>query len=212
MSQVAAFPLQWPGSWARAQHRQRAQFGTTGRSPYGNKQQLTVAEARQRLSDQLDSLGARYVTLSTNLELRLDGFPRSGQPEPHDPGAAVYFHLEGKPTVLACDKWDRTADNIAAIAKHIDALRGIERWGVGTAAQAFAGYHALPSPEQWWRALGVGQNATRADIIAAYRSKAREAHPDTGGSDAAMARLNAARDQGLARSDYSAEQGEGHSA
>lgn len=195
MNQVPAYPLQWPASWPRAHYRRRAHFGTTGRN--GWKQALTVADARARLSEQLDALGARYATLSTNVELRLDGSPRSGQPEPKDPGVALYFQMQGKDTVLACDKWDRVADNIAAIAKHIEALRGIDRWGVGTAAQAFAGYQALPEPEQWFQVLGVQPNATKAEITAAYREKARGAHPDTGGSDAAMARLNAARDAGL---------------
>lgn len=190
-----AYPLQWPSSWWRAAYRSRAKFNTKGRSGYADS--LTVAESRQRLSDQLDALGARYVTLSSNLELRLDGQPRSGAPEPKDVGVAVYFRLNGKDTVLACDKWDRTADNIAAIAKHIEALRGIDRWGVGTAAQAFAGYQALPSPEQWWQVLGVSQHAEKSEISAAYRAKAATCHPDQGGSDAAMARLNVARDQGL---------------
>lgn len=193
-----AYPLHWPSGWPRARHRQRAQFGTTGRSRAGFKQQLTVAEARERLSDQLDALRARYPTLSSNLELRLDGTPRSGLPEPADVGVALYFHLEGKPIALACDKWDRVADNIAAIAKHIEALRGIDRWGVGTAAQAFAGYQALPAPEQWWQVLGVPEHADPEQINTAYRFLARKAHPDAGGSNAAMARLNAARDQGLA--------------
>jgi curved DNA-binding protein CbpA len=47
--------------------------------------------------------------------------------------------------------------------------------------------------------LGVGQHAPRAQIEAAYRELARKAHPDTGGSNAAMARLNAARDAALAQ-------------
>lgn len=190
---VQAFPLQWPAGWPRVRYRQRASFGTTGRSTF--KQSLTVAEARQRLSDQLDLLRARYTTLSTNLELRLDGAPRSGQPEPADPGVACYFHLEGKPTVLACDKWDRVADNIAAIAKHIEALRGMDRWGVGTAAQAFAGYQSLPAPEQWHIVLGVGVGADRAVVEQAYRAKAKQAHPDAGGSRAEWDKLVAAYEQ-----------------
>lgn len=194
-----AYPLQWPVGWPRAKWRRRATFGTTGRSRYRSKDALTINEARQRLADELERLGASYVTLSSNLELRLDGLPRSGQAEPHDVGVACYFRLGGKDTVLACDKWDRTADNIAAIAKHIEALRGIDRWGVGTAAQAFAGYQSLPAPEQWWQVLGLAERATAEEIKAAYRAKARAAHPDSGGSDAAMARLNAARDEGLRR-------------
>lgn len=83
------------------------------------------------------------------------------------------------------------------IAAHIEALRGQERWGVADLRQAFAGHVALPAPEQWWQILGVGMQATRTEILAAWRDKARTAHPDAGGSDAAMARLNAARDEAL---------------
>lgn len=195
-----AYPLAWPAGWPRAKSRQRASFSKkTWDSSYRwqSTGRLSVADARQRLSDELDRLGARYVTLSTNLETRLDGQPRSNQAEPADPGVAVYFRLDGKDIVLACDKWDRVADNIAAVAKHIDAIRGMDRWGVGSTRQAFAGYEALPAPEQWWQVLGLSERAGREDIKAAYRQKAREAHPDQGGSDAAMARLNAARDQGM---------------
>lgn len=151
-----------------------------------------------RLQTELDRLGAREVILSTNIELRLDGMPRADRSPPADPGAALYFRFKGRDTVFACDQWDRTADNITAIAKHIEALRGMERWGTGTLEQAFAGYQALPAPEQWWQVLRVGVQATRAEIEAAYRQMARLAHPDTGGSTAAMSRLNAARDAGLA--------------
>jgi hypothetical protein len=193
---VAAFPLQWPSGWKRAMWRQRATFGQQGAR--GWKEALTVAKARQRLSDELDRLGASYVTLSTNLELRLDGQPRSGAPEPRDPGAAVYFRLNGKDIALACDKWDRVADNIAALAKHIEAMRGMDRWGVGTAAQAFAGYEALPAPEgkrSWREVLGFSPTAHPdvAGVDIAYRAKAAALHPDKGGSHEKMAELNAAR-------------------
>ncbi|RXR27717.1 J domain-containing protein [Sphingobium fluviale] len=195
---VTAFPLQWPAGWPRSKARTAAKFNqkvSNGR--YNETKDVTVAVARDRLQRELDLLRATYPTLSTNVELRLDGQPRSDRRDPDDPGVAVYFRLAGKDTVLACDKWDRVADNIVAIAKHIEALRGMDRWGVGTMAQAFAGYQSLPAPEQWFQVLGVRQNATPEEIRHAYREKAKSAHPDSGGSDAAMARLNAARDQGL---------------
>jgi hypothetical protein len=193
-----AYPLQWPAGWPRAASRKTARFSQKVHNGRWNETKVvTVAVAMDRLQTELDLLRASYATLSTNVETRLDGRPRSGQSEPGDPGVAVYFRLNGKDMALACDKWDRVADNITAIAKHIEALRGMDRWGVGTAAQAFAGYEALAAPEQWWEVLGVTQNATAVEINAAYRAKARAAHPDTGGSDAAMARLNAARDRGL---------------
>jgi hypothetical protein len=200
----SAHPLQWPSGWPRAKQRVRASFSQKAwneRYTYQTNKPVTVATARERLSAELDRLGARYAVLSTNIELRLDGQPRSNQAEPSDPGAAVYFQLSGKQIALACDKWDRVADNIVALAKHIEAMRGMDRWGVGTAAQAFAGYEALPAPDPWWRVLGLdGPNATRADIVVAYRKASQAAHPDRpGGSHDLMAAVNAARDQGLRR-------------
>lgn len=89
-----------------------------------------------------------------------------------------------------------------AIGKTVEAMRGIERWGASDMLdRAFTGFEALAAPEQWWQVLGVGQSASRDEISRAYREKARTAHPDQGGSDAAMARLNAARDQGIASHD-----------
>lgn len=47
--------------------------------------------------------------------------------------------------------------------------------------------------------LGLGQNATAAEIRAAYRAKMATAHPDRGGSHDQAARLTAARDRLLKR-------------
>lgn len=43
--------------------------------------------------------------------------------------------------------------------------------------------------------LGVGQDASPAEIRAAYRAKMARAHPDRGGTNAEAARLTAARDR-----------------
>jgi hypothetical protein len=124
--------------------------------------------------------------------------------------------------VLACHRYTEAAQNMAAIAAHIDALRTMLRHGVGTADQAFAGYAALPPPtgdaapaaprvRAWREVFGEWANAIdttsdaeiRAALIeTAFRNLSRKAHPDTGGSDAAMAELNAARD--AAKKDFGA--------
>jgi hypothetical protein len=144
------YPLSWPAAKPRtpAHRRKPAAFRDA-------KRQVGVPTAINRLQIELDAIGASGVILSTNLELRLDGRPRGDRAAPFDPGAALYFTLKGREIALACDRWDRVADNIVAIAKHIEALRGQDRWGVGTIEQAFAGYEALPAPEQWWQVLGV---------------------------------------------------------
>ena len=43
--------------------------------------------------------------------------------------------------------------------------------------------------------LGLGRNASEADIRRAYRTKIARAHPDRGGAHADAARLTAARDR-----------------
>lgn len=49
----------------------------------------------------------------------------------------------------------------------------------------------------WWSVLGVREDATRVEILAAWRDLARTNHPDAGGSTDDMARINAARDKAL---------------
>lgn len=88
--------------------------------------------------------------------------------------------------------WTRVADNIAAIAAHVAALRGIERWGVGTLEQAFRGYQAIENLRggvPWRRALGfhAGEAITLTAVEMKFRTRAREVHPDHGGSHEAMA-------------------------
>lgn len=181
--------LDWPVARPRTADRQNALWKHEGgRVPYG------VALRRlhnQCLMTTRPGQDWRIVEMILTRGPSLPG----GRP-PTDPGAAFYFEFDGRPHVLACDKWARLADNVSAIAAHIEALRGQERWGVADLAQAFAGHVALPAPEQWWQILGVASSADSAAIDAAWRARMRDAHPDRGGTDAAAARLNAARDQG----------------
>lgn len=162
---------------------------------------MTLTAARARLAAQVDAMTKprqQYrvlsMVLSTNIRFTASGARDQSvsRREPADPGVAFYFDLDGKPHVLACDRWDTVADNIAAIAAHIEALRGQERWGVADLRQAFAGHMALPPPIGWWEVLGVDRRAALKDIASAFRALAKAAHPDTGGDRAAWDRLNAA--------------------
>lgn len=211
MTDATRYPLSWPFGWKRTPAGQRkptrftkTSYGTyAGGGSYRRARDLTIAEARKRLDLELERLHARDVILSTNVELTTYGEPRSGRRPPEDPGAAVYFRLSGKDRVLACDSWTTVAGNIAAIAAHIDCIRGIDRYGVGTLEQAFAGYDALPPPgannrPPWRKVLDLADPVSPDAVQAAYRSKARQFHPDLpGGSHEAMAMLNEARDAAL---------------
>lgn len=192
MTQDLRYPLAWPGGWKRTPHvlRRRTQFKN-------GKYEIQLGAAIDRLDHQLRLLtsGGSFV-LSTNQPLTKSGWPRADRAEPSDPGAAVYFKLSGKDRCLGCDSYTSVAGNVAALAAHIEALRAIDRYGVGTLDQAFTGYTALPpSEEEWWLVLGVPRTASLDDVERVFREKAGAAHPDReGGNHNDMARLNAARE------------------
>lgn len=183
-----AFPLHWPAGWPRTKHPKSSRFD------------VSFAASRDGLLEQIRLLGGRYAVLSTDIELRRDGLPYATQKEPADKGVAVYFEWKGSQRVFACDRWDKIKDNIRALEKTIEAMRGIERWGASDMLErAFSAFTALPSYDSshWADVLNVSRDATVDQINAAYRAKAKSAHSDTGGDDEAMSRLNVARDQAL---------------
>lgn len=184
------FPLCWPDGWSRTKNRQPSRFKVG-----------SVYEAVEGLRVELDRMGARNIIISTSIPLRRDGLPLSKPPVDGDPGAAVYFLRSGQPLCLACDQYQSVQDNIHAIAKTIDALRGIERWGsTDLLNRAFTGFAALPngSDRHWSEVLMVPRDATRDAIDRAYRDLVKRLHPDVGGNSDDMAALNVAYDQAKA--------------
>jgi hypothetical protein len=197
---IKRYPLEWPIGWKRtpASSRVPAPFKTKEAGSYARA--LNVEQATNRLETELERLKAQSPTLSTNVGLNLRGIPR-GDERPSDPGVAIYFSFRGKATVLACDHYTTVAGNIAAIAGHIEALRRIERYGVGTIEQALAGYRSLPADTAAnWRAVfgfSAGKTPTLDQLDTAYKAAARTHHPDRGGTDEGMAHVNRARDYAL---------------
>ncbi len=217
-SAITAYPLAWPAGWRRTEnaYRLHAKFGKASRyEGYGDAKKwtpgrdLTISEGIQRVLDELKrmGLGRDDVVVSTNLRLRLDGLPRGDQREPDDPGVAVYWESAGGARkVMAIDLYRRVADNLAAVAATLDAMRAIERHGGAVVMErAFTGFAALPAPiaagmKRDWREvleLGPGSTIDPGDVHRAYRRLALEHHPDRGGDQAKMAELNAARAEAL---------------
>jgi DnaJ-class molecular chaperone with C-terminal Zn finger domain len=143
----------------------------------------TISESARELEQEIRRMGGTDMIISSDLKVKSNGLPYSGQRTPDDPGVAVYFQWHDRDLVFACDKWLSIEDNLWAIVKHIEALRGQERWGVGSLDQAFAGYAQLPDPDakQWWEVLGVSPRASNDEIRAAYLRQVKIHHPDAGG-------------------------------
>lgn len=185
---ISAYPLTWATIYPRTpQHKREAARFEVG-----------FSVARDDLLNELRLLGAKNLVMSSNVPLREDGLPYAKYKEPDDPGVAVYFQIKDKNYALCCDRWLKVKDNLRAIGLHIAAMRGMERWGVGSLEQAFMGYQALPpqaNEKKWWDVLSVSPRASDDEVREAYRKLARQHHPDYGGSPDKMAAINAAYEQ-----------------
>lgn len=210
---ITAYPLSWPAGWKRTKsgNQQDAKFGkkvSSSTSSYARSTRLTLHDGLQRVLVELDRMGIdmRRVVISTNIVTRKDGFPRSGQREPVDAGAAIYWQeQDGTPRVMAIDQYRRVADNLAAIGATLDALRAVERHGgAAILERAFTGFTAIAAPaaEKTWRDVfeyAPGAKVALAELNLRFRQMASKRHPDKqGGSHDAMVELNRAYDQAAA--------------
>ena len=173
------------------------------------KNSLSVWEGASRIHRELRALYVSELSciISTNVPTRLDGVPRSDRAEPRDPGVAVYWTSKaGKKQCMAIDRYDRVADNLAAVAASLEALRAIERHGGGAILdRAFVGFAQLPAAiitQRPWREVfhvGPDDHLNTDAIKTRFSALARKLHPDKhGGSHDEMTELNAARAAALA--------------
>jgi hypothetical protein len=176
-------PLRWPAGVPRIERPERSKFFTT------------LSDARMNLANQLRRLGVREWAITSNGIVDRYGslYADDRQPKTVDQGVALWFDLDGERRVFACDRWDRIGSNLHAIGKTLEAIRGIERWGVADAdTRALEGFKALPEPARprdWWEVLKLSPDADRDAIEIAYRVLAKRLHPDKGGDPAAFAEL-----------------------
>lgn len=198
MTGVSASPLAWPSGWPRTPaHRQDRgfQFKKTGSNGYRDKF-VSFAEARDGLFDELRRLGAKSPVVSTNHPTDRYGVPTESKKRVLDEGVAVYFQYGDRPMVMASDRFQSAAANMRSLALAIEAMRQLERHGGGTMMErAFTGFVALPAPKSPHEVLGVRPDAMPEQIDAAFKLKAKTAHPDAGGSTEAMQELVEARDK-----------------
>ena len=189
---VQSFPLSWPPGVPRSKHREsgrlKASFDTS------------LANVVKSLNGFGSDSGKKITdaVLSSNMSL-LDKYPT-------DPGVAVWFTWDGMSVAIPIDRYDTPAKNLQAVHHILESRRTELRHGTLHLVRAtFQGFKALPAPagKHWRDILGLKDidinRLDKSDIERAYRERATYAHPDKrGGSDNAMAELNAARDTALA--------------
>lgn len=156
-------------------------------------------------------------------DIRLDGMPRANARQ-RTPRVVVGFeHPQQGAVSFPSGKYDRLWCNVRAVVKTLEALRAVDRHGVTQRAEQYTGWKQLPSGGDLSRGAIVTGSFASVEAAArflletaratpveasvrrvidepdglkwAYDGAARRAHPDLStGSDAVMAKVNAARD------------------
>lgn len=184
---TSAYPLTWPDTIPRSKRREKGQFKTTLAGALNN-----VTDSLRRFGND-SGVALTGIVLSSNVTL--------GATRPADPGVAAWFTWDGQQVCIPVDRYETVEANLQAIHHIIEARRVELRHGTLALVRAsFRGFLALPSAKRkaWQEVLGFTPESTPTaeQIEAAYRALAKSAHPDAGGSEAAMAELNAARMEG----------------
>lgn len=188
---IEAYPLQWPAGYPRiARPSDNYKFYPSDFSSEAYK-----------LQEELRRMKAKGVVISTNIPVLGNGNPYAKYPKPVDTGVAAYFSVNNKAMAICCDKWNTVEANLRALAMSVEAMRGLDRWGVSQVMErAFMGFKALPERAAgfpWWDVLGVSRVCTVKEVKDAYKKKSKIYHPNVGGEAHKWRELQDAYEEGL---------------
>lgn len=133
------------------------------------------------LERELDNLGAHEVVIEAFFEegdLRLDGWPRANA-WPRHPGVIVSFDSKHGPLRYGTDAFSDYQANVRAIALGLEALRKVDRYGIGKRGEQYVGWKALGAGEGDLLQRGRELIAEHGNLTAAYKAT----HPDAGGDE-----------------------------
>lgn len=176
-----------------------------------------LRETKALLDRETSMIEARSVVIALDIRAedirKADGEPKSNVR--HGPRVAVLIerrakwsakegrNVERSPLAFYCDRFRKWEDNLRAIALGLEALRRVDRYGITSGEEQYAGWTAIPerstSREQAYSTLtefssfvcreGMPDEALRGAVKQALKAT----HPDYGGSREAFERVQAAR-------------------
>jgi hypothetical protein len=130
----------WPCARTPDRNRSRSQFKTI--------ESRVLAHVERELKH-LDGRQVVFRLQVREQDIRQDGMLRANA-RPSDPGVILEFtarRLKDSPRLLyRCDTFRNWWDNLSAIARALEALRMVDRYGVTPTGEQYAGFKALPSP------------------------------------------------------------------
>ena len=140
----------WPGP--RTNSRRDATF------------RASYTKTLDELEYELQKLGARDIVIQveklTRADIRNDGWPRSGTwvNGYGGPGVVLSFECSKGSISMPCDRFGDWQDNIRAIAKSLEALRMVDRYGVTKGNEQYRGWAQIEAPTN-------GHKMTRREAI-----------------------------------------------
>jgi hypothetical protein len=168
----------------------------------------TWSTTLELLDREVRALGGRDVVIEVDVreqDIRLDGMLRANA-RAESPAVVVAFETRAHgPMLYRCDRFERSyrsasigwQENIRAIAKTLEALRAVDRYGATETGQQYAGFKALPAG----RAMGpshmtsdqavaviaaaasVREHEVRPDLVRIVRRARAFSHPDRNDGD-----------------------------
>ena len=161
--------------------RRNALFKSPGRMEDGYYKSGTRVDFNQTVREleyEVESLGGGDIVIGCGLtesDVRQDGMPRANARPMRHPGVEISFDSRYGRLTYATDVFTDWRDNVRAIAKGLDALRAVDRWGVGKRGQQYAGYALLTA--------GPGLGDLGRQLVEQYGGVTmalKATHPDTG--------------------------------
>lgn len=144
------------------------------------------------LERELGYLGADAALLAAGFregDIRRDGYPRSDARQPSHPGVELSFDSPHGRLVYRTDAYEIWQHNVRAITLGLEALRAVDRYGITSSGEQYAGWLQLGTtedPATRGRELVGAAGGNVADAL-------RRAHPDHGGTPADLAAVQAYR-------------------
>lgn len=205
----------WPGELTRS--RKPSQFSAEFRSTL----RLLSDEVDHLTDPKFDTLIVVQLAVDEG-QVRKDETGLLAHAQTRHPGVIVSFEAAQGPLRFSCDRfsdgWNRKAgwrDNLRAVALALEALRKIDRYGIGSGREQYVGFNALPPGQPM--AMGAAMTVEQAAQVLAelagepsavahllerhegvirrcFRQAAGVTHPDRGGDADEYRRAVEARD------------------
>ena len=161
-------------------------------TPRSNQFSASWSETLHLLEREIDKVGGRSVVVElaiTEQEISV----RSGWPlasaRPTHPGVVVSFESKHGPLRYGTDAFPHWHANLRAIALGLEALRRVERYGIGKRGEQYVGWKQLPAGPDGDVERGRVLIADAGGVTAALKTH----HPDHGGDPEDFRAVQAAR-------------------